>query len=173
MRVLDSLRGRFRPRPRESGIGERDPTNIRPMDVVSYGGEDYIVESGATVGKGDAVSHEYTLVGGTRRVLLRITPEGTATRMCILEEIRNMHPRMPPGESIAWRNKFYFLEDHKETEARIEGPEGTIRTLPVEIWNYESSDGDLISVERREGKISARRGTFIREEEITILPGGA
>jgi len=150
------------------------PQKIRPKDVLSYLGRDYLVEGVLTYRLGDKVHSLARAVDGS--VVLWVEPlmSDLDDRLLLLTEVHDLEIFTPPPPSIDYRKSTFVprFSGHAtvETVGQVPGHPAGGR----ELWRYRAA-GDLIL--QIEAGAPGARGPFVLYGEsvnkgmVDVLPG--
>ncbi|GEM_PF-1343761 len=75
----------------------------------------------------------------------------------------------PKQNSIVWEGKTFRRKEHGLAKATLRGETGRPATEICEYADYESDDGQLLSVERWGEELSLWKGKPVREDEFSIF----
>lgn len=165
MSFLDKIFGKPQKQPR---IEKRNPFNLRVRDVVSYDLEDYIVVGKLLYNDSSYQWICYQMDNGSKRVWLAAENDDELI-LGIYEEI-DLHLTSVPNE-IRHNGETFYLEEHgKATITVAEGQVGARTGQVMEYWDFESDEGNYLSVEKWGNEIEVSYGYPVREHDLEFLP---
>ena len=165
MGFFDKLFGNSSKQPR---IIKRNPFNLQVRDVVSHDLDDYVI-----VGKlvYDDSSYRWTcyqMDNADKRVWLAAEDDDELL-LGIYEEI-DMHLTTVPKE-ITYNGETFYCEEHgKATIVVADGQVGARTGQVMEYWDFESDEGNYLSVEKWSNDIEVSYGFPVGEHELKFLP---
>lgn len=163
MGLLDLFRKKEPARP----VAERTPLNIQVGDVVSYDGVDYLVKQRLAYYDGGYEWFDYQLVDGDRELWLG-AEDDDGLCVAIYQEVEMDLPEPIPDKLTCNEEKFR-LDEHGRCGVSVT-TESSSRSVQVEYWDYESSGGHYLSVERWGGDMEVSYGKEIKPYELNIFP---
>lgn len=163
-------------------IEERTPQTLQVGDVVSYDGENYIVEQRIEYrGDGGDVWWDFLLVNPKDKYWLGVV-EDEGLELTLYHTIP-FHPDMPPSRSISYQGEQFHRTEYGFADALIQKKSRVTTTGRVEYWDYESESEKKLCIERwginqvkedqsqMTGTIQTYLGHAIKPYQIEIYPG--
>jgi hypothetical protein len=153
----------------ESDDGSRTVRTIRLHDIVSYLGQDYMVEGVLRYDDDGWPWVTYMLVDGEDVRWLSVEDDDKL-EVSLWEEISCPILGEPPEFIEAEGIKFHMVE---RGEARVtqQGQTGRKQGLSVDYFDYESNGEEMLSVERWGSEIEVSMGREIDPYGLDIFPG--
>lgn len=148
---------------------------LKPRDVVSHQGTDYVVEGVITyrlVGVDGKVYPLGRAVDGANVRFVEPLMDDLDDRMLFLEEIRDLDMATPPPSTISYRGKSYVPRFSGLATADVIGSVPGRAAGPCEIWRYRAAGDLFIQIEKWPDKVIVLAGESIHKSLIEILPGG-
>jgi hypothetical protein len=143
---------------------------LRPRDVFSYEGRDYVIEGVLTY-----------KVGGKTLPLARAVDDGTVLwieplldsqddRLLVFKEVRDLSVSTPPPPTISYKSGSYVPRLSGPATVTVEGvvpdrPPGT-----VEIWRYRAAGDVFVQIEKWSHKVVSLAGESVHENMVSVLP---
>ncbi|AZR74562.1 hypothetical protein BBF96_14900 [Anoxybacter fermentans] len=154
---------------KKSKIQKRNPFNLQVGDVVSYDLEDYIVIGKLVYNDSSYEWYAYQLDSGSKRIWL--ASEDDDEIILGIYESTDLRLTNVPNE-IEYKGQIFYLEEHgKATITTADGRVGAKTGQVMEYWDFESDNGDFLSVEKWGNEIEVSYGYPIDEHELEFLPG--
>jgi hypothetical protein len=145
---------------------------LKPRDVLSYLGRDYVV-GGVVVYKlgGKAYPLARAIDGD---VVLWVEPlmDDMDDRMLVLTEVRDLDIGTPPPQSISYRKSVFVPRWSGRATVEITGqvPEQTAGAR--EVWRYRAAGDVFLQIEGRATGTVVLYGESVHKGMIDVLPGG-
>lgn len=159
-------------KPGEKGTTtkRRGVLGLRPRDVVSYEGTDYVVESRFEYTSNGFTWYDYRLYdAGTDSQLWLSAEDDDGLELAIYRPIEDWEPPASIGRGFNYDNVPYRVQEHGQALVEITGPQD--KRTSVEYWDLSAAGGrKLISVERWGDEIEASLGEPIKEYELKLYP---
>ncbi len=160
------------------GIGEGsrkgEPKTVRNLavnDIVSYMGQDFMVEGKLTFEEEGDVWYEYRLVDG-QDVRWLVVEEEDELELSLYKEVHDLHITSDPGEFIEYQGVRFVLDEQGLAIMRREGRTGSREGRECRYWDYTTEDESmLLSVEKWGMSYEVSIGHPIEEIALDILPG--
>jgi hypothetical protein len=147
---------------------------LRPRDVISYEGRDYIV-AGVLVYKlgvqslplGRAVDGS----GGGNDVLWVEPLLGDSDdRLLVFREVRDLVVGTPPPPTISYKGNSYVPRLSGTATVTVDGAVSDRPAGPCEIWRYRAAGDVFLQVERWPHKVVTLAGESVHQDMIDVLP---
>lgn len=157
----------------EAPAAARDVTlmTLAVGDVVVHMDATYVVEQRITYHQQGFFWFDYRLDDG----------DGSQAWLSVADddelEVSFFHPidlvvDIPPPAQIEYDGVTYRLDESGQVDAKIDRGSGTETRTVVDSWDYESTDGQFLGVQRwGEDEIEVATGRSIRPVEVDLLPG--
>ena len=144
--------------------------NLALNDIVSWMGQDWMVEGKLTYHEDGDVWHEYRLVDGADVRYLSVEDDDTL-EVSLWEEVDLRITGERPAETLELEGKSYRCSERGQARVTREGATGRKEGMSCRYWDYEGPGEDLLSVERWGGDWEVSKGHPLREGSYDILPG--
>lgn len=167
MGFFDKLFGN---KDKEPKITKRTPFNLKVKDVVSYDLEDYIVIGKIVYRSSGYEWYDYHLDNGSKKIWLS-SEDDDEIILGIFEKINLSLTDVP--NQIEYNGETFKLDEHGKANISLaEGRVGTKTGNNMEYWDFESDQGNFLSVEKWGNEIEVSYGYPIDPHELDFLPGG-
>lgn len=144
---------------------------LKPRDVVSYLGRDYVVE-GVVTYKLAGKSHPLArVVDGDAVLWIEPLMDDLDDRMLVLAEVHDLDIGTPPPPSISYRQSAFVPRWSGATTVEIQGQVPGQSTGPREVWRYRASGDLFLQIESRGGATVVLYGESVHKGMIDIMPG--
>ena len=156
---------------RGSGSGDMEATKLKPRDVVSYLGRDYVVEGVLTYKiNGKALSLAKAVDGD---VVLWIEPltDSLDDRVLILTQVHDIDVGSPPPQSISYRNSAFLPRLSGTATVDIDGKVADRAVGSCELWRYRAAGDLFLQIESRPSGTVTLFGEAIHKGMVDVLPG--
>ncbi len=144
---------------------------IRVRDVVSYLGQDFVVEAVLT----------YALAGKTYRLAraadgkdvrwVEPLTDDMDDRLLVLTEVEDLEMDTPPPQNIKYKGSVYLPRMDGEAQVEISGKAPDRTPGPCRLWRYRAAGDRFIQIEDWSGRVVALAGESVHKGMIEILPG--
>jgi hypothetical protein len=143
---------------------------LRPRDVFSYEGRDYVVE-GVLTYKVGGKTHPLARVVDDEAVLW-IEPllDSQDDRILVFKEVRDLSVSTPPAPTLSYKSGSYVPRLSGTATVTVEGmvpdrPAGT-----VELWRYRAAGDIFLQIEKWPHKLVTLAGESVHENMVSVLP---
>lgn len=150
--------------------GGNNLMNLRLNDIISYFGTDYMIEGRLNYWEDGYTWITYMLVDGDDVKWLAVE-EDDRLEVSMWEEIKDLRLSAPLPEFIDYAGERYRMNERGTARVNQQGKTGSKTGLQMEYFQYESDEGDEISVEKWGGDIEVSRGKEINPVALEIFPG--
>jgi hypothetical protein len=145
---------------------------IQVRDVVSYLGQDYVVEGIATW---TLNGHTYPLVRAVDgETVLWIEPlrDDTDDRLLVMREVKDLAMAIPPPQTISYNNLTYVPRLAGSAMVQVTGNVPGRTPGTHQIWRYRAAGDLFLQIEEgAPGRVLALAGESVHKGMIDILPG--
>jgi hypothetical protein len=144
---------------------------LRPRDVLSYLGRDYIVEGVVTYKLGGKTHRLARAVDGD--VVLWVEPlvEDIDDRMLILSEVKDLDISTPPPPSISYRGSAFVPRWSGRATVELAGQVPGQTAGVRDVWRYRAAGDLFLQIETRPGGTVALCGESAHKGMIDVFPG--
>ena len=149
-----------------------DPTDkLRPKDILSYLGSDYVVEGVVTYALHARVYPLARVVNGD--VVLWVEPlmDDLDDRLLVLTEVKDLDIGTPPPESIAYRGSVFVPRWSGLATVAISGVAPGQQPGPREVWRYRAGGGLFLQIEARPARTIVLFGESVHKGMIDVWSG--
>ncbi|HEX3697077.1 MAG TPA: DUF4178 domain-containing protein [Polyangia bacterium] len=144
---------------------------IQVRDVVSYLGQDFVVEGVATWALN---GHNYQLaraVDGDAVLWIEPVRDDGDDRLLILREVRDLAMSVPPPQTISYQNLTYVQRLTGLGQVQITGNLPGHSPGSHQLWRYRAAGDRYLQIEEDGGRTRALVGESVHKGMIDILPG--
>ncbi len=147
---------------------------LRPRDVISYEGRDYIV-AGVLVYQlgiqnlplGRAVDDS---AGGNDVLWIEPLLDDADDRLLVFREVRDLVVGTPPPPTIAYRGNSYVPRLSGTANVTVDGAVSDRPSGPCEVWRYRAAGDVFLQIERWPHKVVTLAGESVHQDMIDVLP---
>lgn len=165
MGFFDKLFGKREETPQ---IIRRTPFNLQVQDVINYDLEDYVVVGKMVYDDNSYEWYDYQLDNGTKRIWFG--SENDDEVMLAMYELTDMRLTSVPNE-LTYNGQTFYLDEHGKARIKLaDGQVGARTGQIVEYWDFESDNGDYLSVEKWGNEIEVSYGWEVGEHELKFFP---
>lgn len=156
--------------PPQLPSGDRDPLTLRVRDVVTHGGETYLVEGRITFEEIGQRWFAYRLADQDRDIWLR-AQEQDELRTWILREEPSLRSAEPPGEEVTFEDRTYRLVRRGEANVEHQGRtwRESVRRTPYFV--YHGPGDHALFIERADEGFQGQVGRRVEPRMLELLPG--
>ena len=147
---------------------------LRPRDIISYQGRDFVVDGVLTYKLGGKVYPLARAADGDQIDDVRwVEPlmDATDDRLLFFQEVRDLRVATPPPPTIAYKGASYVPRLSGQATVEIEGavPDRTAGTC--EVWRYRAAGDLFLQIEKWSGKTITLAGESVHKDMVQIFPG--
>ncbi len=149
-----------------------DPaTSLRPSDIFSHLGRDYVIEGVLTYKLGGRVYPLARAVDGD--VVLWIEPlmDALDDRLLVFNEVKDLDIGTPPPEMIAYRKSTFIPRWSGRAMVEIAGIVAGRTPGPCDVWRYRAAGDLYLQIEARTPGAIVLYGESVHKGMVDILPG--
>ena len=144
---------------------------IKPRDVLSYLGRDYIVEGLLTYRLGGKTYRLARAVDGAAVLWVEPLTDELDDRLLLLTEVRDLEIGTPPPPSISYRNSTFVPRLSGAATVEVNGTVPGRSAGTVEVWRYRAAGDLFLQIEAGAGGKVILHGESVHKGMIDILPG--
>lgn len=155
-------------------IVARNPFNLQINDIVDYDLVEYQVIGKITYNEDGYVWYDYHLFDGKDHLWLYaedddIVKLGLFKKLSSDHELYAILQKGTPVNIEFEGNKYSLIEEGKAT-IKVEGKVGARDDQRVRYWDYETGNGDQISVEKWGNELEISAGKVVKESLLEFYP---
>ncbi len=143
---------------------------LRPRDVFSYEGRDYVIEG--------VLSYK---VAGKTYPLARAVDDATVLwieplldanddRVLVFKEVRDLSVATPPPPTISYKGASYVPRLTGTAAVTVDGVLADRPAGNVEIWRYRAAGDIFVQIEKWPHKVVYLAGESVNENMVSVLP---
>jgi hypothetical protein len=144
---------------------------LRPRDVVSYLGRDYVVEGVVTYKLGGKTYRLGRAVDGEVVVWIEPPVDDLDDRLLFLTEVTDLDIATPPPQSIVYRQSVFVTRWSGLATVEIAGHAPGQTAGSREVWRYRAAGDLFIQIEARVAGTVVFYGESVHKGMIDVLPG--
>jgi hypothetical protein len=149
--------------------------NLRPKDVLSYQGRDFIVE-GLLTFRLDAEK-------GAKKLVLARAADGDEVRwvepltddlddrILWMSQVQDLEIASPPPSTIHYKKQSYMLRLTGKTLVDVTGKVPDRLTGACELWRYRAAGDLFLQIEKWSDGLIVLAGESVHKNMIEVLPG--
>jgi hypothetical protein len=145
---------------------------IKPNDILSYLGRDYVVEGILTYHLSGRTLRLARVVDGD--VVLWVEPltDDADDRLLVLTEVRDLAIGVPPPQSISYRDNTFVLRLSGMAKVAIAGVVTGRTAGAADVWRYRAAGDLFLQIESSSaGGHVVLYGESVHKGMIDVLPG--
>lgn len=146
---------------------------LRPRDVVSTQGRDWIVEGVCTYKIGGKSYPLARAVEGGEVRFIEPLMDDLDDRILMLQEITDLHVSTPPPSSLSYKGRSYLPKLSGAGTCEITGAVAGRTAGPCEIWRYRAAGDLFLQIERWPDRVVTLAGESVHKNMVDVLPGNA
>lgn len=150
---------------------ERNLFNIRCGDILTYYSEDFVILATYIYEDGGGFKwYSYGFKDSEENQKYLSVVEDDGLELAIWDEVL-ISVSEPINSTFSYSGKSYHQTEHGKANVTrtIEG--GKTSQFRTEYWDFESKDGEMLSIEKAGGSLNVSIGKSVKDFEIEILPG--
>jgi Domain of unknown function (DUF4178) len=144
---------------------------IQVRDVVSYMGQDYVVEGVASWTVGGKTHPLARAVDGETVLWVEPLLDDTDDRLLVLREVKDLVMAVPPPQSISYQNLTYVQRWGGPATLQIAGSVPNRTPGPHQLWRYRAAGDRILQFDEEAGRVHTLAGESVHQGMIDILPG--
>jgi hypothetical protein len=143
---------------------------LRPRDVFSYEGRDYVIEGVLTYKVAGKVLPLARAVEDGNVLWIEPLLDAQDDRILVFKEVRDLSVGTPPPPTISYKSGSYVPRMHGSAAVTVEGvvpdrPAGT-----VDVWRYRAAGDIFVQIEKWSHKTVYLAGESVNENMVSVLP---
>lgn len=145
---------------------------LRPRDVVSYQGRDWLIEGVCTYKvSGKAYPLARAVEGEDVRYIEGLMDDAD-DRVLMLHQIADLETSTPPPPSISYQGRIYVPKLSGSAQCQVAGNYGGRAGGTCELWRYRASGDLYLQIERWSDQLVVLAGESVHKDMIDVLPAG-
>jgi hypothetical protein len=145
---------------------------LRPRDVVSYQGRDWIVEGVATYKIGGKAYPLARVVEGGDVRFIEPLMDDLDDRILLLHEIKDLETSTPPPSSLSYKGRSYVPKLSGAATVELTGAYPGRAGTTCEVWRYRAAGDLFLQIERWPDRIVTLAGESVHKDMVDVLPAG-
>jgi hypothetical protein len=144
---------------------------IQVRDVISYLGQDYLVEGVVTYRVNGKRFQLARAVDGETVLWVEPLRDDGDDRLLVLKEIRDLEMAIPPPETISYRDLTYLQRMAGKATVEVSGVVPERSPGSIQIWRYRAAGDVFLQIDSGPGGVWMATGESVHRGMIDILPG--
>ena len=143
---------------------------LRPRDVISYEGHDYVVEGVLTYklnGKSQALARA---VDDEKVLWVEPMVGDSDDRVVVFREVQDLTLGTPPPTTIAYRSGSYVPRFSGNAQVTVDGLIADRPAGACDVWRYRAAGDLYLQIERWPHKTVTLAGESVHKDMLEILP---
>jgi len=143
---------------------------LRPRDVVSHQGRDFVVEGVLTYKfPGRTLSLARAVDGGVVRWIEPLV-DVLDDRLLFFEDVTDVSLLTPPPAAVTYRGASYVPRFSGSVLVEAEGDTGDRTSGPCEVWRYRAAGDVFLQIEKWPSSTKVLVGQSAHKDMVSILP---
>jgi hypothetical protein len=143
---------------------------LRPKDVISHQGKDFVVEGILTYKLGGKSYRLARAVDGDEVWWIEPLMGDLDDRVLIFKEVKDLPVGTPPPATISYKGKSYVPRLSGNAVVDIEGTVSDRAAGACELWRYRAAGDVYLQIEKWPSKIVALAGESVHKDMVEIFP---
>jgi len=143
---------------------------LRPKDVISYQGKDFVVEGILTYKLGGKSHRLARAVDGDDIRWIEPLATDLDDRVVFFKEVKDLPVGTPPPATISYKGKSYVPRLSGSAVVDIEGGIPDRAAGACELWRYRAAGDVFIQIEKWPSKLVALAGESVHKDMVEIFP---
>ena len=144
--------------------------NLKLNDIISYYGTDYTIEGRLDFWEDGYTWITYMLVDMDDIKWLSVEDDDSL-EVSLWEEVKDVPVSQPFPETVDYRGQTFRMQERGKARVNQKGRTGNKTGLQVEYYEYESREGEKMSIEKWGPEVEVSIGRDIRPDDLDIFPG--
>jgi hypothetical protein len=143
---------------------------LRPRDVISYQGRDFLVEGILTyklAGKSHSLARA---VDDDRVVWIEPLTDDLDDRLLFFREVNDLPYGTPPPPTLSYKGSSYVPRFSGSALVTVDGVVADRAPGPVEVWRYRAAGDVFLQIEKWSGRAVALLGESVHKDMVTVFP---
>lgn len=143
---------------------------LRPRDIISYQGKDFVVEGILTYKVGGKNYRLARAVDGDDVRWIEPLTDDLDDRVIFFKEVKDLPLGTPPPATISYKGKSYVPKLSGRALVDIEGSVPDRTAGACEIWRYRAAGDLFVQIEKWPAKTVALAGESVHKDMVTVFP---
>ena len=143
---------------------------LRPRDVISYEGRDYVVEGVLTYKLGVKAYPLARAVDGADVLWVEPLMGDLDDRLIVFKEVRDLSLSTPPPPTISHKGGSYVARFSGAATVAIEGVVPDRTAGACDVWRYRAAGDVFLQIEKWPHKTVFMSGDSVHQDMLQILP---
>jgi hypothetical protein len=143
---------------------------LRPRDVFSYEGRDYVIEGVLTYKVAGKIHPLARAVEDSTVLWIEPLLDDHDDRILVFKEVRDLSVGTPPPPTISYKNNSYVPRLYGSAAVTVEGVVADRPAGTVELWRYRAAGDIFVQIEKWPHKTVFLAGESVNENMVSVLP---
>ena len=143
---------------------------LRPRDVISYQGQDYVVEGIVTYKLGGKVHRLARAVDGAAVVWVEPLMTDADDRLVFFHEVNDLPLVTPPPATISYKGQSYLPRLSGTAAVDVDGVIAEREAGTCEVWRYRGPGDIFLQIELWPSGTVVLAGESVHKDMIEVLP---
>jgi hypothetical protein len=143
---------------------------LRPRDVISYEGRDYVVEGVLTYKLGVKAYPLARAVDGPDVLWIEPLMGDLDDRLTIFKEVRDLSLVTPPPTTISYKGNSYVPRFSGAATVTVEGVVADRPAGSCDVWRYRAAGDLFLQIEKWSSKTVFLCGESVHRDMLDVLP---
>jgi Domain of unknown function (DUF4178) len=143
---------------------------LRPKDVISYQGQDFVVEGILTYKLSGRSYPLARAVDGEEIRWIEPLMDDLDDRMLFFQEVRDLRVGTPPPPTISYKAASYVPRLSGQATVDVDGSVPDRPGGACELWRYRAAGDQFLQIEKWAGKTVTLAGDSIHKDMVQIFP---
>ena len=143
---------------------------LRPRDVISYQGTDFVVEGVINYKLGGKTYPLARASDGDEVRFIEPLMDDLDDRMLFFREVADLRVGTPPPATIAYKGGSYVPRLSGPATVTIEGEVPDRPAGPCEIWRFRAAGDVYIQIEKWPGRTVTLHGEAVHKDMVGVFP---
>jgi hypothetical protein len=143
---------------------------LRPRDVISYQGQDFVVEGILSYKLAGKTYPLARAVDGDEVRWIEPLMDAVDDRLLFFQEVRDLRVATPPPPTIAYKGASYVPRLSGTAAVDVEGPVSDRVAGSCDLWRYRAAGDLFLQVEKWPGKTVTLAGESIHKDMVQVFP---
>jgi hypothetical protein len=143
---------------------------LRPRDVISYEGRDYVVEGVLTYKVGVKAYPLARAVDGADVLWVEPLMGDLDDRLIVFKEVRDLTLVTPPPATVSYKGGSYVPRFSGTAAVTVDGGVADRTAGPCEVWRYRAAGDVFLQIEKWPNKTVFLSGESVHKDMLDILP---
>ena len=143
---------------------------LRPRDVISYQGQDFVVEGILSYKLAGKIYPLARAVDGDEVRWIEPLMDDLDDRLLFFREVRDLRVATPPPPTIAYKAASYVPRLSGTATVDVEGSVSDRAAGSCELWRYRAAGDLFLQIEKWSGKTVTLAGESIHKDMVQVFP---